>query len=124
MYTLGINLSHHSSIALLKDNVVLLFIHEDRLNRKKYFQGIPYKSLDLVKDYTTTIDHITLISGSQYNLNKVVKYLNKQGVVVNSHKRSNELHHMAHAAAGFYMSGMNNACVVVIDGAGAIEHLG
>lgn len=124
MYTLGINLSHHSSIALLHNNEVLLFLHEERANRKKYYHGVPYKTLDLIKNYTNTIDAAISISGPPQQLNSIVQYLKDQNVQVVKQLRQNSNHHLAHAAAGFYMSGMDEATIFVIDGAGAIYPLG
>lgn len=120
MFTLGINLSHHSSIALLKDNEVLLFIHEERVNRQKYFYGIPYKALDLIKNYTSSIDLIVAVSGPRWQIEAIQTHLQQQGVNVKRSIGDSSNHHLAHAASGFYMSGMDQATVVVIDGAGAI----
>jgi carbamoyltransferase len=120
MYTLGINLSHHSSVALLHNNEVLMFIHEERLSRKKYHHGIPYKSLDLIKNYTNQIDFLSYISGSQANFDIIIQYLAKQGVSIKRGERDNGKHHLAHAAAGFYMSHFDHAIIFVVDGAGAI----
>ena len=121
MYILGVNLSHHSSIALLKNNEVLFFIHEERLNRKKYHHGIPYKALDLVKNYTTHIDFVSGISGPQKSLFEIVLYLQHQGVKVAASNCDNSKHHLAHAAAGFYMSHFDEATIFVVDGAGALQ---
>lgn len=123
MYTLGINLSHHSSIALLKNNEVLLFIHEERLNRKKYYRGIPYKSLDLIKNYTSKIDSVIQVSGSEQQLKTIIKHLANQNVDTTTFKNENSLHHTSHAAAGFFMSHFDAATVVVIDGAGSLYKL-
>ena len=124
MYTLGINLSHHSSIALLRNNEVLLFIHEERLNRDKYHRGIPYKSLDLIKNYTNNIDCVVQVSGSSENPKAIIKHLANQGVGITTFRNDSSLHHMSHAAAGFFMSHFDTATVVVIDGAGALYRLG
>lgn len=123
MYTLGINLSHHSSIALLKDNEVLLFIHEERLNRDKYHRGIPYKSLDLIKNYTNKLDNVIQVSGSSEQLRTIIRHLANQNVSVTTFRNDSSLHHMSHAAAGFFMSHFDTATVVVIDGAGAMYKL-
>lgn len=120
MYTLGVNLSHHSSIALLKDNEVLLFLHEERVNRKKYYRGVPAKSLDHIKRYTKTIDYISVVSGTRQELLDVVQYLKQQKVEIKGYGLNNQRHHLAHAAAGFYMSQMDRATIFVVDGAGAI----
>lgn len=123
MYTLGINLSHHTSIALLKDNEVLLFLHEERVNRKKYYRGIPYKSLDLIKNYTNAIDYVILTAASKAEVESIINYLKDQQVAVINYRNDNSIHHMAHAAAAFYMSHFDEAAVVVIDGAGSMYSL-
>jgi len=124
MYTLGINLSHHSSIALLKNNEVLLFIHEERLNRDKYHRGVPYKSLDLIKNYTNKVDSLIQVSGSPENLRTIIKHLADQNIGVTTFRNDSSLHHMSHAAAGFFLSHFDTATVLVIDGAGALYKLG
>lgn len=119
MYTLGINLSHHSSISLLCDNEVLLFLQEERLNREKYYQGIPYKSLDLIKNYTSSINFLSVAGGDKLKIELIVKYLADQRVKVEKYKVQNSYHHLHHAAAAFYMSPFDKAAIVVVDGAGA-----
>ena len=123
MYTLGVNLSHHSSIALLKDNEVLLYIQEERLNRKKYFLGWPFSSFGLIKKYTSSIDAISILNAGTSAGTTIIRHLNSQGIVSKSFETRSYNHHEAHCAAGFYMSRMDDACVIVIDGAGSIVHL-
>lgn len=120
MFVLGINLSHHSSIALIENNQVLLFVQEDRLNKHKYYRGIPYKALDHVKKYTKCIDYVSFVSGLEDNLTIIIKYLESQGVDVKGYECSNEKHHLGHASAGFYMSHFDEASVFVVDGAGSL----
>ena len=123
MYTLGINLSHHSSIALIKNNEVLLFVTEERINRNKYYRGVPAQSLNFVKNFTNKIDCILLVSGSANNLQTCVEYLQQQNVSVESSRQVNQWHHLAHAAAGFYMSHFDQATIIVVDGAGAMYRI-
>lgn len=122
MFTLGINLSHHSSLALLKDNEVLFFLHEERLTRIKNYHGLPIKSLEIVTSFTRHIDFVSLISGKIEDLESIIKRLKAIGVSVGEYKCQNKKHHLAHAAAGFYMSNMDEASIIVIDGAGAIDY--
>ena len=124
MYTLGVNLSHHSSIALLKDNEVLLYIQEERLNRRKDFHGVPLKSLDLINRYTKVIDVLVFKAASNQAAATVIRHLSKQNISVKHIERGRSKHHLAHAASAFHMSGMDHACVIVIDGAGSSVHLG
>jgi len=120
MYTLGINLSHHSSIALLKDNEVVLFILEERLNRKKYCKTIPYECLKLVSEITNQIDYLIVTSCSKENLHDIVECLKSSNVKVVRSNINNTDHHKFHAAAGFYMSQFDHASCLVIDGAGSL----
>lgn len=121
MYTLGINLSHHSSIALLKDNEVVLFVLEERINRIKNCRTIPIRSLKLVSGITNFIDVVMSVSGKKEEHSKCVDILRKSGVEVKSNFINNPAHHLYHAAAGFYMSHFDTASCLVIDGAGAIK---
>lgn len=122
MYTLGINFSHHASVALLKDNEVILFVLEERLNRNKNYIGLPIECLRLVKQYTDSIDLVVGISGKRKTYNDAIKFLQDDGVNVKRHILNNPAHHLYHASAGFYMSGFDEASCLVIDGAGAINY--
>lgn len=124
MYTLGVNVSHDSSIALLKNNQVVLFVCEERVNGKKHFQGIPLNALDLIKNYTKTIDMVSMIGASRIQSDEILNVLKIQDVKVRSCVHDNLKHHLAHGASAFYQSGFDEACVIVIDGAGAITWLG
>ena len=122
MYTLGINLSHHSSVALLKDNQVVFFVLEERLNRKKYCKAIPFKSLHFIQKFTNTIDVlITCHADSKQSVETIIKTLNNAGVTVKRATNNNTAHHLYHAAAGFYMSHYEQASCLVVDGAGSIR---
>jgi predicted NodU family carbamoyl transferase len=125
MYTLGINFSHHSSIALLKDNELVLFTLEERLNRYKHWgggpkMGAPLNILSLVKNYTNQIDFVCGISGRKEDFQQAVDFLIADGVNVKRHELRNANHHLYHAAASFYMSHFDSATSLVIDGAGSI----
>jgi carbamoyltransferase len=51
MYTLGINYLSESSVCLFKNNQLIYALSEERINRKKNWFGIPYKSITkLLKD--------------------------------------------------------------------------
>lgn len=128
MYILGVNCSHHASIALLKDNEVVLFLHDERANRVKWSEGVPFYALNYIKYYTNKIDYVVFQGGigidfkDQYR--KAMASLNSQGVNTPNCRVLNCKHHLAHAASAFYMSRFDEAHVIVMDGAGSIEHLG
>lgn len=120
MYTLGINLSHHSSIALLKNNEVVLFTLEERMNRKKYCRTIPFECLKLIPKITKQIDCLIATTCSKVGLSDIIKYLKSINVEVISANINNTDHHKFHAAAGFYMSHFDHASCLIIDGAGSM----
>lgn len=122
MYTLGINFSHHSSIALLRNNEVIFFCLEERLNRNKNYIGLPIECLRLIKQYTNKIDFVIGISGKKKTFHEALNFLRADGVEVRHYMLNNPAHHLYHAAAGFYMSGFDQASCLVIDGAGSIDY--
>ena len=65
MFILGVNISHHPSIALLKDGELILYLEDDRLNRQKEKEwniGDRMQSFENVARYTKHIDHIIFVS--------------------------------------------------------------
>ena len=50
MYTLGINYLSESSVCLFKNNQLIYALSEERINRKKNWFGIPYKSITKLLD--------------------------------------------------------------------------
>ncbi|MDC3266467.1 hypothetical protein OAU13_00915 [bacterium] len=125
MYTLGINFSHHSSIALLKDNELVLFTLEERLNRHKHWgggprMGAPLNILSLVKNYTNQVDYVYGTGGRPSDFKAALNHLNATGVKLRHCELQNHRHHLHHAAASFYMSHFDSASALVIDGAGSI----
>lgn len=123
MYTLGINLSHHSSVALLKDNQVVFNCLEERFNRKKDWGGLhssaPVLALKRIREFTDKIDYVCAVSGSKEKVQQSVSTLQKFGIQVGKTLVNNQAHHLYHAAAGFFMSHFDNASCIVIDGAGS-----
>ena len=120
MYILGINFSHHTSLALMKDNKVLLHVLEERLVKRKHFRGLPKLALRLIKQYTDVVDVVVGVSGNQAKLDRCVEVLKRDGVHVKSSHLKNLSHHLFHGAAAFYMSKLDNASVLVVDGAGSM----
>lgn len=134
MYTLGINFSHHSSVALLKDNEVVFFCLEERFNRFKYwggpkeargivghvFESYPSECLKQIKKFTSTIDIVVGISGKMEQLPAAVNFLKKLGITVTRATMDNQAHHLFHAASVFYVSPFATASCIVMDGLGAI----
>lgn len=123
MYTLGIGFSHHSSVCLLKENEVVFFSSEERLNRKKEWGGgllVPYNCLSLIKTFTNNIDYVCGVSGGYTTFQSAISFLKENGVRVHKANINNAAHHLYHAAAGFYSSNFDYASCIVVDGAGSM----
>tara|TARA_R100000027_G_scaffold31160_1_gene22862 strand:- start:2 stop:1093 length:1092 start_codon:yes stop_codon:yes gene_type:complete len=121
-YTVSVNLAgHNSSICILKDGDIELFIEEERLSRWKRDNRIPLRIIEVIKDYTTYIDTLVLMNfGYDYMIDYVKNHISKEGITVNDVVRDDigYHHHLSHAASGFYCSGFEEAICLVMDGSG------
>ena len=116
-WLLGIHCGkHNSSICLLKDGEVQLFIEEERLSKIKY-DSEPIKCIEQIKSISTHIDAVIVTHCS--NENFVKHLLKKNGISFKQFYTHNEIHHIAHAASAFYSSGFTEAVCVVFDGRGS-----
>jgi carbamoyltransferase len=68
MKILGIHYGHDANVGLLEDGEVTFAISEERLNRRKFFQGFPFLSIQKTLEYTglqpDNIDLIALINAN------------------------------------------------------------
>jgi carbamoyltransferase len=130
MITWGISAASHNAAIAIFDNDNLVFASDSERFSKikndpdlchtliKYSQK--FGDPDLVcwyeKPWLKTIRQLT--SGQGYQDNNVTEYLRKFGIraPIKTFK-----HHHTHAAAGYYTSGFDNACVLVIDAIGEFE---
>ena len=139
-YTLAISSSNHdSSICLLEDDRIVLFVPCERLSRKKHTQDISEQDLRVIANYTNEVDKVILVNvysrSEDPNTHKKEVYNNaftasaKVGTIKQKLKRAgidfkkivvdNGNHHLYHAATGFYCSGFDEALCLVIDGVGS-----
>jgi carbamoyltransferase len=118
--TVGVNISHDSSICIKKEKSIEFF-EESRFNKNKYWAPYPddfnYISFKNIKDFNDVF--VFACYGTMENSHKEVvenicnKYKIKNFIY-------NELmHHVYHACAAFHSSPFNEALAVVIDGGGA-----
>ena len=141
MYILGVNISHHASVCLLKDGKVLFYLEDDRLSRNKeamFLFESKLLSLKKVGEYTNHVDHIIFCSygrcmkgfssreafgGTVLDDQQVVRYILRI-VEEKSWFRYDEIHflqnehHLYHAYNAFYSTNFNNAAALVMDGGG------
>lgn len=114
MRVLGISPFHDSSVCLIKDGKVELFLKEERLTRIKR-DMFPWVSINKVLNkYKGKIDKIVVASpfNSEYNnflFEYLIKSFNTEVVDMSGS------HHIQHASLAFYNSGFKDALVFVVD---------
>jgi carbamoyltransferase len=130
MIILGINRSNHdASIALLKNNEVVLFIESERLSNIKHDDNA-FQAIAEIKKYTDHIDYLIL---SGFNPPpKYEKWVDRDAysssilalgkTFINHGFETFDVsynHHATHAMTAFYNSGFKTALCIVKDGAGS-----
>ena len=121
MIILGINeTSHDASVSLIKDEEILFAAHAERYSKNKndwynnkeiILDALNYGTPDAIAYYENPLlkkSRMILHGGSsdwkpKFPINVPVYYFK---------------HHYSHAAAGYYTSPFNNACIVVLDAIG------
>jgi carbamoyltransferase len=132
MITWGISAaSHNAAIAVFDNNQLVFASDSERFSKIKNDPDLCHELIkyarkfgnpELIcwyeKPWLKTLRQ--LISGQGYQDNNVREYLRKFGIraPIKTFK-----HHKTHAAAGYYTSGFDNACVLVIDAIGEFECL-
>jgi carbamoyltransferase len=122
MIILGINeTSHDASVSLIKDGEILFAGHAERYSKQK---NDWYVSDLLIKDALQygRPDHIAYYEKPLLKASRL--YLNggagdwKPRFSIDGIPRKSFSHHYSHAAAGYYTSDFNDACIVVLDAIG------
>lgn len=139
MYILGINISHHCSVCLIKDGEIVFFLEEERLSKIKHHnlsyilennrnsnlkspldKKIELKSISKILGYTKNIDHVIFSSYSNicdtFIINVLIEQLRKNFQIGETHYYQE--HHLYHACSAFYNSGFDRALSIVLDGGG------
>jgi carbamoyltransferase len=130
MIILGINRTpHNGSIALLKNNEVVLFIESERLSNIKHDHNV-FQAIAQIKKYTDHIDYLVL---SGFNSPQQHEYFTNKDPYSLSILGLNKTfltygfktfdvsynHHAVHALTAFYNSGFKTALCIVKDGLGS-----
>jgi carbamoyltransferase len=140
MYTLGINISHHCSVCLLKDGDIVFYLEEERVSKIKThnlyyiiedFFGKPITTEDLknnirlkclttILKFTKKIDHVIFSSfggiTDTFIINLLLEQLRETFQISEIHFYQE--HHLYHASSAFYNSGFDRAVSIVLDGGG------
>jgi carbamoyltransferase len=132
MITWGISAnSHDAALAVFDDGVLVFASHSERFSGKKndrdlchelinyaYNWGRPDQIYWYENPYKKTLRQLIAGQGWKWKDNNIKNYL-KQWHIYSPVKHVN--HHHSHAAAGYYTSGFDDACVLVIDAIGEFE---
>ena len=132
MFILGVNISHHPSIALLKDAEIVYYMEDDRYNGHKEEEWTRKDIMRCLMDirmYTSYVDHVTFASYGkntvhyEYDypdfdtINDVKRNLTGYGIKFGKEHFYWE-HHLYHACSAFHSSGFDSAAALVLDGGG------
>ena len=131
MFILGVNISHHPSVALLKDGELILYLEDDRLNRQKEAEwniGDRMQSFENVARYTKHIDHIIFVSyvkdrfydGIDYDLIEQSQNRLESLGITHDELHFHKEHHLYHATNAFYSSEFKEAAALIIDANGVL----
>ena len=130
MITWGISANSHNAALAVFDNNKLMFASDSErfskvkndpdLNTELIKYALQYGKPDKViwyeRPWLKTLRQLT--AGQGFQDNNVKRYLKKYGIEAPIKTTS---HHKSHAAAGYYTSKFDNACVLVIDAIGEFE---
>lgn len=122
MIILGINeTSHDASVSLIKDGEILFAGHAERYSKQK---NDWYVNDSLIKDALQygTPDHIAYYEKPLLKASRLALRGGsgdwKPRFDIPGVPRKSFSHHYSHAAAGYYTSAFNDACIVVLDAIG------
>ena len=130
MITWGISAaSHDAALAVFKDDILIFASESERFSGVKNDPDLDQRLIDhartfgepdLVcwyeKPWKKTLRQLS--AGQGYMHNQISKYLKKYQITAPIKTTD---HHRSHASAGYYTSGFDNACVLVIDAIGEFE---
>lgn len=126
----GINAKNHdSSLSIIKDNELMFAAHSERYSGKKNDSELSPKLIKEALEYSVP-DLIVL--HENHWIKSLRQLRSGQGFIYNNPKHGikklvpkakfiTQNHHLSHAAAGYFTSQFDEACVLVIDAIGEFE---
>ena len=140
MRVLGISgaLNHDAAVSVIEDGKILFASHSERyskvkndpmLNQEIIDAALEFGMPDVIAWYEKPLTKkIRQLWAGQYDLafegrEWPKRYLHENFPELKSIKIKYQPHHYTHAASGYYTSGFDDACVVVIDSIGEFETL-
>jgi carbamoyltransferase len=130
MITWGISAaSHNAALAVFDDDKLVFASESERFSKLKNDPDLNYELIEYARSFgepelvcwyerpwLKTLRQLT--AGQGWQDNNVKEYLRKFGIRAPIKTFG---HHRTHAAAGYYTSGFDNACVLVIDAIGEFD---
>jgi carbamoyltransferase len=136
MRILGINISHHASIAQVTDGVLDFYFEEDRFNKVKQCEPERFpepRFISIDKHITEKPDFVIYASvgreGQTFRTSPI--WVSDQSLIDIFNKQLSEKfgeeipyfyqheHHLYHAHSAFYFSNLDDAICIVMDGGGS-----
>jgi len=132
MNILGINISHDTSVCLLKDGNIVFYAEEERFKKIKHFEADDKCTLEAIlklNKYVNHIDYVIFTTFKRFNEStdikisqKIINDILSLNITLDKVQLCLEDHHLHHACNGFYNSGFEDSGVLVIDGSGSYIH--
>lgn len=123
---MGVHTGHDRGAALLKDNLLVGAISQERLDRNKYSRSyaLPYEAMEaLLRYFSISWEELACIAvaGDAVEIDQIIDFLRSQfeeKYNVHNIPFFTISHHMAHAFSTYYSSGGGTRLVLVADGGG------
>jgi carbamoyltransferase len=115
---MGINCAHDASACLLIDGELKIAIPEERLRRKKHYEGYPYLAVKYCLDVAGladihAVDCIVMNEYEQTDFSLMLRQENYKGLLI-----CNPSHHLLHAYYAWIASGFDDPAILIVDGSG------
>jgi len=122
--------SHDAAVAVFFDEKLVFASHSERFSKIKNDADLPNSMINYLKErwggmpdqvfwyenpWLKTLRQLKAGQGLNLSKNNIKKYLKGKGIIAPIHYTT---HHHSHAAAGYFTSGFEDACVVVLDAIG------
>lgn len=117
-YFLGINCAHDAAACIVSDDGIQVAVREERLNRKKHYEGFPKRAIRYCLD-TLGVESFQQIAGATINqYPKMDCQFELMDMGYSGPIHINPSHHLLHAYYARYFAAGRNCLIVVADGSG------
>ena len=107
---------HNSNGTYIKDGQIVFYTESERISKQKY-DCDPRPIISHLANYTQHVEEVLVTHCKDENI--ILQYMAQAGVTCDRIAKKNSIHHMCHAASGFFSSEFKKATVLVCDGRGS-----